>query len=374
MNIKLKIVCWAGFLGLLLSAGSALADDEWKLRVDLVDGSRIIGSTANKSLKLDVGFDELTIPLERVRRVQPGDKAKTVRVELDNRDVYTGKLNAEPLILTTIFGPVKLSMDQIVSLEVFPANMAAWLPTQTGLVFYYPLDDGDSATNHAADKHHGKSNNVKWVEKGLRDGSLEYDGTGRTYIAHHEDLCPQAFTLAAWIHPIGQSSSYQMVIAKTNAGSWQPGYGIVRNSGDATHLTFFVNSYYTTTVRAPVPFDKWSHVAGTFDGVNLKFYLNGKLAESKNLKTAGLIPADAKEPVTHTTTPLVFGGDQGQSYGWQGMMDEVVFYSRALDADDVYRLYDVVPRQLGPVNDGLVKPPATDAPDATIGQEVPKEG
>jgi hypothetical protein len=317
------------------------------VRADLVDGSRIIGTTTHKSLKIDVGFDELTIPLDRIRRVQQGEKAKTVRVELNNGDMLTGKLIAEPLNLTTIFGPVKLTLDQIISLEVVPNQMLGWLPTQQGLVLYYPFDDGDTATNHAADNHHGKSTGVTWLEKGLRDGSLEFDGQGRTHVAHHADLCPQQFTLAAWIYPLGESSSYQIVMAKTGAGSWSPGYGLVRNSGDSKHLQFFVNSYYNSTVKAEIPHDKWSHVAGVFDGTTLSFYLNGKSVDSKNLKTAGLIPAGNGPAVTHTNTPLIFGGDEGQSYGWSGRLDEVVLYNRALPPEDIRRLYEIIPRQLG---------------------------
>lgn len=351
MITLLRILCWASCLGMLISATSVLGDEpNWKLRVELVDGSRVIGTTAHKSLKVDVGFDELTIPLERIRRVQPGENAKTVRVELNNRDIYTGTLKEEPLKLTTIFGEVTLKMAQIVSLEVVPLDMTGWLPTQKGLVLYYPLDDGESATNHAGDKHHGKSTKVKWLEKGLRGGSLEFDGIGRTVVAHHQDLCPQALTLAAWIYPIGESSSYQIVMAKTNNGSWSPGYGLVRNSGDPKHLIFFVNSYYNTAVKAEIPHDKWSHVAGVFDGATLSFYLNGKLVDSKNLKAAGLISPNTKTPIQHTTTPLIFGGDQGQSYGWKGRLDEVVLFNRALSADDIWRLYDIVPRERGALN------------------------
>ncbi len=351
MLSRFKIATLCGCLCLI--TGTLLAQDpqeknpKWKLRVDLVDGSRVIGTTTNTAIKLDVGFDELSIPLERIRRVEQGEKPKTVKIELNNRDIYTGKLIAEPLNLTTIFGPVKLTMSQIVTLEVIPADLMGWLPTQQGLVLYYPLDDGENATNHAGDKHHGKSQRVKWVEKGLREGSLEFDGTGGTVIAHHQDLCPQKLTLAAWIYPIGESSSYQMVMVKTGAGSWAPGYGLVRTSGDSKHLNFFVNNYYNTTVKGEIPHDKWSHVAGVFDGETLWFYLNGKEVDKKNLKALNLLPTGNQPALTHTTTPLVLGsGDQNGTYGWKGKLDEVVFFNRALDAHDIRRLYESIPRSL----------------------------
>jgi hypothetical protein len=350
-SLKFAWLLGIGFW-LMVQGGLASAQDaegkeaQMKLRVDLVDGSRVIGVTSNKSLTLNVEFTELTIPLDRIRQVIKGERAKMVKVELNNGDILSGKLQDEPLNLTTIFGPVKLNMDQVIAVDVVPGNLAAWLPSPRGLVFYYPFDDGESATNHAADKHHGKSTGVKWLEKGLRDGSLDFDGQGRTVVDHHADICPQAFTVALWIYPIGQTTNYQVVFAKTQPGSWYPGYGLVRYSGDARNLHFFVNNYSGSSVKVEVPYDKWSHLACTFDGAVIKIYLNGKLSESKDLKALGQLNSETA-PILHTTTPLTFGGDGANYYGWQGRMDEVVFYNRALPQEDIRRLYDVIPRLLG---------------------------
>ncbi len=120
----------------------------------------------------------------------------------------------------------------------------------------------------------------------------------------------------------------------------------MRYSGDSKNLYFFVNNYSSSGVKAEIPYNKWSHLGCTFDGTTIKIYLNGKLAESKDLKAAGLLQA-GQPPVLHTTTPLTFGGDGDTYYGWQGRMDEVVFYNRALPAEDIRRLYDVIPRLLG---------------------------
>lgn len=321
---------------LLLLAGPVIAPalsadpPDWKLRVELVDGSRIVGTTTNKTLTVDLGFAELKVPFERIRRAQRAEKTGTIRMEMTNRDVLTGKLRAEPLHMQTIFGQVKLSMQHVVALEVFPGHNVGWLPTQVGLVLYYPLDDGAQATNNAADKHHGKATGVKWLEHARRGGGFAFNGSGRLTVKHHPDLCPQKLTLAAWICPRGETSSYQIVMAKTNAGSWTQGYGLVRNSGDAKHLRFFVNSYSSSAVQAPIPADRWSHVAGVYDGQTLSFYLNGKLVDTKRLAT----------PINHCTAPLTFGGGYSGSYAWQGTMDEIALYKRALSAAEVQRLYE----------------------------------
>ncbi len=348
MQFKPWNIVLLGCCGMLLASASAFAEEpDWKLRVDLVDGSRVIGATSNTSLKLDVGFDELTIPLDRLRRVEQGEKPKTMRVELNNGDILTGKWLGEPLNLETIFGPVKIKTEQVISIDVVPNEDLGWLPTEKGLMLYYALDDGERATNHAMDKHHGQCTNVKWLEKGRRGGAFEFDGSGRITVAHHADLCPEQFTMAAWIYPIGETSNYQVVWAKTTPGGWSPGYGLVRLSGDAKHLYFFVNNYSGSAVKAEIPHDKWSHVAGVFDGSTLSFYLDGKMVESKNLRAAGGQPAETPL-ITHTQTPLTFGGDGNNYYGWTGKLDEIAFYNRPLDAREIRRLYETAPRELLP--------------------------
>ena len=238
--------------------------------------------------------------------------------------------------MKTIFGPVVLKMDQVVAIEVMPTDTVGWLPTHLGLVAYYALDDGTNATNRAGDKHHGKVTGVKWLPKGRRGGAFEFDGKGRLTIDHHEELCPQKLTIAAWIYPYGETNSYQFVLGKTNSGSWSQGYGLVRKSGDGKHLHFFVNFYSSSSVKAEIPADEWSHVACVFDGKKLTFYLNGKPVDSKTIQPAGGPTGPA---INYTTTPLMFGGD-GSSYQWTGKLDEFVLYNRPLAAEDIQRIYE----------------------------------
>ena len=336
---------WACLAVLHLAPLAAADEADFRLRVELIDGSRIVGTTSNTALTVDLGFEELTIPLERIRRAQRTGKGDAIQIELNNRDVLSGKLMLEPLEMEAIFGKVTLKMEHVDALEVVPTDMVGWLPTQVGLVLYYALDDR-VAVNGAADKHHGQATGVNWLEEGRRGGAVEFDGTGRLTVPHHADLCPQELTLAAWIHPHGQSSSYQVVMAKTNGGSWTQGYGFVRNSGDAKNLLFFINSYSSSGVRAPVPHGEWSHIAGVFDGRDLSFFVNGKRAAINQLEGGGnpfgpepAGQAAAGVSIDHSNTPLLFGGD-ASGYGWQGKMDEIVLYQRALSEGEVRRLYE----------------------------------
>ncbi len=354
---------------LLLAATVALAEEPgYRVRVDLVDGSRVVGTPENTSLKVDIGFDELEVPLERIRRAAKTQKAGELRIELTNRDTITGRLVPEPLKVEAIFGQVVLEMKHVVAVEVVPTDQIGWLPTHRGLVAYYALDDGASATNHAADRHHGKVTGVEWVEKGRRGGAFDFDGRGRVTVDHHAELCPQKFTVALWIRPAGPSSSYQVVFAKTNPGSWNQGYGLVRVSGDADHLQFFVNYYGNSAVKVPVRPKEWTHLACTFDGAKLTAFVNGKPVDAKAVASAG---GPMGQPIGHTTKPLVLGGD-GSGYAWSGLLDEFVLFDRPLDTTEVRRLYESGGEvELAEPVESPTRPGAAPAPETA---EPPSEG
>lgn len=97
-------------------------------------------------------------------------------------------------------------------------------------------------------------------------------------------------------------------------------------------------SHVSGTPKYQVP----CYFAGVFDGTNLSFYLNGRRVASKKIQPVNRNPGGS--PIAHTTTPLVFGGDSASGYNWQGKMDEIVLYDRALSAVEVRRLYETAAR------------------------------
>ncbi len=84
-----------------------------------------------------------------------------------------------------------------------------------------------------------------------------------------------------------------------------------------------------------VPLNEWTHLAGTWDGSTATLYVNGKSACSfPRLINLGL-PRD--------TTPLIIGGNAHTSAdeateNFNGLLDEVAIYRRALSATEILRL------------------------------------
>ncbi|MBW2527485.1 MAG: LamG domain-containing protein [Deltaproteobacteria bacterium] len=73
---------------------------------------------------------------------------------------------------------------------------------------------------------------------------------------------------------------------------------------------------------------RWTHVTGVYDGASLSMYLDGVLDATKS--AAGIVPGG---PST-----LVVGNNNrtdGSPYGWNGRLDDVRVYERALHPDEV---------------------------------------
>jgi hypothetical protein len=81
----------------------------------------------------------------------------------------------------------------------------------------------------------------------------------------------------------------------------------------------------STAVRT----NTWYHVAMTYDGAFLKLYVNGKLDGS----------AAACGPVLTSDQPLVIGGESPGPWNFNGLIDEVSLYDRALSDTEVLSIY-----------------------------------
>lgn len=91
-------------------------------------------------------------------------------------------------------------------------------------------------------------------------------------------------TVEAWIRRTSSTNNLQTVI-----GNYQSTYPMLLRV-DNNKLVFFLNSGNATTSVNDIPLNQWTHVAGTYDGANIKVYINGTLEAttsfSANLNTA----------------------------------------------------------------------------------------
>ncbi len=129
------------------------------------------------------------------------------------------------------------------------------------------------------------------------------------------------FTMMAWVRPTAAKSGAQLLHKKISL----PAMGI---DVSGTHWWFTLGGGVEISSTAVIKAGAWTHLAMTFDGTTFTAYQDGVKLGSK---TGGFTPG----------TKLSLGGDGLAGHYFNGVMDEVAIYSRAMGAKELLRYYSL---------------------------------
>lgn len=204
----------------------------------------------------------------------------------------------------------------------------------------YAIDSsGNGNTGTLMPSHPG---NVPAWTTGISGNALEFDGAD-DYVGcgGNSSLRPAlAVTLNAWVN-IDTFGNYEGIVANGwDTGSTESGYFLTVFSPNLIRFYITSNTMGLVYVSATTTADSWHHVVGTYDGTNLKLYVDG--IERSSLAVNGNIDWN---PMPYE---LYIGRyhDDDETYNFDGTIDEVSIWSRALNATEVDDLYHAV----GPVH------------------------
>ena len=145
-------------------------------------------------------------------------------------------------------------------------------------IAYWRLDETTGATT-AADQtssHDGTyQNGVALEQAGIftnNDAAAFDDVDDYISVPDHTALRPAQLSVEAWVFADSDIDDYDTALAKTSG--WSNGYGLYHSGGN---LVFFVNHYTNHKVEWPVPTNRWTHAVGSYDGSDIKLYINGNL-------------------------------------------------------------------------------------------------
>ncbi|MHC4539321.1 MAG: LamG domain-containing protein [Planctomycetota bacterium] len=197
-------------------------------------------------------------------------------------------------------------------------------PGTEALVAQYPLDND---ANDASGNNHGTlSGDPQWVA-GMIGGALQFDGVD-DYVDCGNDPnldITGPMTIAAWVYPTGSgSSNYPRIVDKSNGtGGADPGYKIYLRAAQDYLVTVSAGGTYLNSSTSAV-LDTWNYVAFTITGAKWKLCLNGTWEEW-----------DESTLPSSSTNPLVIGNSPAGARHFNGIIDEVVIYNRALSEPEV---------------------------------------
>jgi len=200
--------------------------------------------------------------------------------------------------------------------------------SSAGLVAAYSFNEGtgSTVTDASGNGNTGTISGATWTTAGKYGSALSFNGTSSLIAipASASLNITSAITLEAWTYPTVSQSGWRTILQKeseafwlhasSTAGALRPGAGGTFNGSTST---FYAPSAIAVTT--------WTHLAMTYDGATARLYVNG--AQVSSMSVSGALQS--------TTTPLRIGGNVPYGEFFQGLIDEVRVYNRALSAAEI---------------------------------------
>ncbi len=209
------------------------------------------------------------------------------------------------------------------------------------LIAYWKLDDnkGSTASDSSGNSNHGTLKYPAWAY-GKANIALDFDGT-KDYVDSGNGPSFKKITnqisIAAWyrfdVDPYSITQSRSYIVDK--GWAWRLWYSASGEGSSKSDQFFFDIWDWQGANTKGITWKKgtWYHIVCTYDGKHAVIYVDGKLnvtiAVSKKLKSSSykvLLGADSE-----------YGGSK---YFWNGALDEVAVWSRALTAGEATDLYN----------------------------------
>ncbi len=232
------------------------------------------------------------------------------------RNGFRGVIHLVPLVLT-------LGMIWTSTVQAVDPSLVGW----------WTLDEGSGATarDSSSNKNDGALRGPQWAA-GKIGGALRF--TGATDYVEVPDSASldvtDTITIAAWVFREVDTGTWDRAVAKSDASVYDYWLQItsadsigggIRDTANAVH-------HIDTTAGPAIPMNQWVHLAFVYDGTYLRGYINGQSAKSVNIGPFKLMTS---------TRPLWFRRLQN-AYSFQGLIDEICIYSRALTEGEIQKI------------------------------------
>ena len=189
--------------------------------------------------------------------------------------------------------------------------------------------------------HNGQIRGAQWID-GKFGKALLFDGVDdNVEVPHADDLTLPNFTFTAWFNSAGPNNMWQGILGKE---AWPiRNYSFYIHRDTKTLGCNFVHDgneqqHKEVIAKTQVMDGHWHHAAVTYDMKNYIIYTDGVV--------------EGQRPVTNKPDENALPVRIGTGGPFNGMLDEVVIFNEALEAEDIIRIMDGMSKLLASVEPG----------------------
>jgi len=348
--MKRPVVCITLFTAFVLIgtafAGKDKEGAQLRVELDLTDGSRLIGVPKVTSFRLAGSFGKIELPIDQVSNIKFNADHETAVLRLINNDRLSGAIDLSDLDLKTLFGSVVVPLKECRSIAVLAGGF------DDGLVVYYTFD-AEEDSQRIRDQSGGGNDSV-WVGapqygEGVKGKAARFSSKDTYLVASSPELNMNGWngmTVSLWVSATAHTT-YGHVINRGPLSTDKPG-AFELAIGQSYGKGIFVlqnspTSFCPTIIAGPgnLPLNRWCHIAGTYDGEMLRYYIDGKLEKETRIavsKTPVLDGPDTKLVIGNMSRiPFINWSDMF----FNGLVDEVRIYRRALSEEEISHLSEM---------------------------------
>jgi len=215
-----------------------------------------------------------------------------------------------------------------------------------GLVGHWTFDEtqGTTLTDSTTNANHGTlgnfpDDNSQWVP-GRIGGSLAFRGSStQDYVVVPDYPKPNStLAISVWVWTDVRPSDWTMVVNDWSGSCGQFHVGLFGGVDMANFMsTAGCANLHNTREGTPFPVGSWEHVAFVSDGQMLRQYHNGR--EVFKLAYDGTIYQPTVKSFGIGMKPNADGSGPG-AFFWQGKMDDLGIWKRALSPDEITAIYN----------------------------------
>lgn len=311
----------------------------FRLIVDLRDGSRVIGKSADDRFQFHSDIlGDVKLPLEKIRSLECSAKTNVIQLTTANGDLLAVEFAMNSLKVETVYGKINLPISLIKDVRVSVLRKFG-RPTE-GLIGMWR---GDGNADDSIGGNDGVLQNVGFTD-GVVGQAFSFNPDrspfhGYTGVRIEDRLAYElthSLTIEGWIRPRG--TCYSIFFRGDHRPGLDP-YSLGIDGHNNLGFNICSQDGNTASVYTMIGLGMWIHVAAVLDGDTgkLSLYTNGVLAAqtTTDIRPAGRLLADQSPGVSIGNV-----NDGGNNFPFTGDIDEIGLYNRALSADEVNAIYN----------------------------------